>query len=52
MPHLDGFQLIARIRREATLCGLPIIVLSSRTSQAARDRSAGRRAHIGTPSFA
>jgi Response regulator receiver domain. len=39
MPRLDGFQLIARIRREATLRGLPIVVLSSRTSQAARDRA-------------
>jgi CheY-like chemotaxis protein len=33
MPRLDGFQLIARIRREATLRGLPIVVLSSRPSQ-------------------
>jgi chemosensory pili system protein ChpA (sensor histidine kinase/response regulator) len=39
MPRLDGFQLIGRIRREATLRGLPIIVLSSRTSQAARERA-------------
>ena len=46
MPRLDGFQLIARIRREATLRGLPIVVLSSRTSQGARDRAlaAGARA--------
>ena len=34
MPCLDGLQLIARIRREVTLRGLPIIVLSSRARKA------------------
>ena len=49
MPRLDGFQLIARIRREATLRGLPIIVLSSRTSQAARDRVLAAGANVFLP---
>jgi chemosensory pili system protein ChpA (sensor histidine kinase/response regulator) len=49
MPRLDGFQLIARIRREATLRGLPIIVLSSRTSQAARDRALAADANVFLP---
>ena len=49
MPRLDGFQLIARIRREATLRGLPIIVLSSRTSQAARDRALAAGADVFLP---
>jgi len=49
MPRLDGFQLIARIRREATLHGLPIIVLSSRTSQAARDRALAAGANVFLP---
>jgi chemosensory pili system protein ChpA (sensor histidine kinase/response regulator) len=49
MPRLDGFQLIARIRREATLRGLPIVVLSSRTSQAARDRALAAGANIFLP---
>lgn len=49
MPRLDGFQLISRIRREATLRGLPIIVLSSRTSQAARDRALAAGADIFLP---
>jgi len=49
MPRLDGFQLIARIRREATLRGLPIIVLSSRTSQAARDRALAAGANVFLP---
>jgi chemosensory pili system protein ChpA (sensor histidine kinase/response regulator) len=49
MPRLDGFQLIARIRREATLRGLPIIVLSSRTSQAARERALAAGADVFLP---
>jgi chemosensory pili system protein ChpA (sensor histidine kinase/response regulator) len=39
MPRVDGFQLIARIRHESTLRGLPIVVLSSRTSQSTRQRA-------------
>jgi chemosensory pili system protein ChpA (sensor histidine kinase/response regulator) len=39
MPRVDGFELIARIRSEPTLRGLPVVVLSSRTSQATRDRA-------------
>jgi CheY-like chemotaxis protein len=46
MPRLDGFQLIARIRREATLRGLPIIVLSARTSKAARERAMAAGANV------
>ncbi len=49
MPRLDGFQLIARIRREATLRGLPIIVLSSRTSQAAREHALAVGADVFLP---
>jgi chemosensory pili system protein ChpA (sensor histidine kinase/response regulator) len=49
MPRLDGFQLISRIRREATLRGLPIVVLSSRTSQAARDRVLSGGANVFLP---
>jgi chemotaxis protein histidine kinase CheA/ActR/RegA family two-component response regulator len=49
MPRLDGFQLISRIRGEATLRGLPIIVLSSRTSQAARERALAAGANVFLP---
>ena len=49
MPRLDGYQLIARIRREATLRGPPIIVLSSRTSQAARERALAAGANVFLP---
>jgi chemosensory pili system protein ChpA (sensor histidine kinase/response regulator) len=49
MPRLDGFQLIARIRREATLRGLPIVVLSARTSKAARERAMAAGANVFLP---
>jgi chemotaxis protein histidine kinase CheA len=49
MPRLDGFQLITRIRHESTLRGLPIVVLSSRTSQAARDRAIAAGANVFLP---
>jgi chemosensory pili system protein ChpA (sensor histidine kinase/response regulator) len=49
MPRLDGFELIARIRREPTLRGLPIVVLSSRTSQVARERAIVAGANVFLP---
>ncbi len=49
MPRVDGFELIGRIRGEATLRGLPIIVLSSRTSKAIRDRALGAGANAVLP---
>jgi chemosensory pili system protein ChpA (sensor histidine kinase/response regulator) len=49
MPRLDGYHLISRIRREATLRGLPIVVLSSRTSQAARERALAAGADVFLP---
>jgi chemosensory pili system protein ChpA (sensor histidine kinase/response regulator) len=49
MPRLDGFELIERIRRESTLRGLPIVVLSSRTSQVARDRAIAAGANVFLP---
>ncbi len=49
MPRLDGFELIARVRREPTLRGLPIVVLSSRTSQAAREKAINAGANVFLP---
>jgi chemotaxis protein histidine kinase CheA/ActR/RegA family two-component response regulator len=49
MPRVDGFQLIARIRHESTLRGLPIVVLSSRTSQSTRQRALLAGANIFLP---
>jgi chemotaxis protein histidine kinase CheA/CheY-like chemotaxis protein len=49
MPRLDGFQLISRIRREPTLSGLPVLVLSYRTSQANRERCMAAGADVFLP---
>jgi chemosensory pili system protein ChpA (sensor histidine kinase/response regulator) len=49
MPRVDGFQLIARIRNEPTLRGLPIVVLSSRTSQSTRQRALSAGANVFLP---
>jgi chemosensory pili system protein ChpA (sensor histidine kinase/response regulator) len=49
MPRVDGFQLIARIRHEPTLRGLPIVVLSSRTSAATRQRALAAGANVFLP---
>jgi DNA-binding NarL/FixJ family response regulator len=49
MPRVDGFQLIARIRHEPTLRGLPIVVLSSRTSPSTRQRALSAGADIFLP---
>jgi chemotaxis protein histidine kinase CheA/ActR/RegA family two-component response regulator len=49
MPRVDGFQLIARIRHEPTLRGLPIMVLSSRTSPSTRQRALAAGANLFLP---
>jgi chemotaxis protein histidine kinase CheA/ActR/RegA family two-component response regulator len=49
MPRVDGFQLIARIRHEPTLRGLPIVVLSSRTSPSTRQRALDVGANVFLP---
>jgi CheY-like chemotaxis protein len=49
MPRVDGFELIERIRREATLKQLPIVVVSSRTAQATRARALAAGANIVLP---
>ena len=41
MPVMDGFQLIAAVRRDEDLCDLPIVVATSRSDIAAIDRAYG-----------
>jgi chemotaxis protein histidine kinase CheA len=49
MPRIDGFELISRIRRDPTLRRIPIIVLSSRTSQGTRERAIEAGANVVLP---
>jgi chemotaxis protein histidine kinase CheA len=49
MPRMDGFELIARVRQEATLKELPIVVMSSRTARASRDRALAAGANAILP---
>ena len=36
MPRLDGFELLAALRRDPALCDLPVILLSARAGEEAR----------------
>ncbi len=49
MPRMDGFDLVARIRREPTLRHLPVVVLSSRTGRATRERATAAGADAVLP---
>lgn len=49
MPRMDGYDLIVRIRGEATLRGLPVVVYSSRTSETARARAIDAGANTVLP---
>jgi chemosensory pili system protein ChpA (sensor histidine kinase/response regulator) len=49
MPRMDGFELIARVRQEPTLKELPIVVMSSRTARASRDRALAAGANAILP---
>jgi CheY-like chemotaxis protein len=40
MPVMDGFELIAEIRATPALQGVPIVVLTTRGSEADRQRAA------------
>jgi chemosensory pili system protein ChpA (sensor histidine kinase/response regulator) len=49
MPRLDGFELIERVRQEATLKELPIVVMSSRTARASRAKALAAGANAVLP---
>jgi chemotaxis protein histidine kinase CheA/ActR/RegA family two-component response regulator len=49
MPRLDGFELIERVRHEATLKELPIVVMSSRTARASRAKALAAGANAVLP---
>ena len=41
MPEMSGFELIERVRGDALLAELPVVIISSRATEAARARAAG-----------
>jgi chemotaxis protein histidine kinase CheA len=47
MPQLDGFALIERLRGDRELGSIPVIVISSRTTQSNKDRASA----LGVASF-
>ncbi|MCE9580409.1 MAG: response regulator [Deltaproteobacteria bacterium] len=51
MPRMNGFELIARLRRDKTLADLPVVVITSRASSENRRRARelGARAMVGKP---
>lgn len=51
MPRMDGFDLTRNVRDDARTCGIPIIIISSRTAEKHRSRAAklGVNAFIGKP---
>ncbi|MEZ5738798.1 MAG: response regulator [Burkholderiaceae bacterium] len=51
MPELDGYQLTREIKRDRTLKGLPVIILTSRSSpfDLARGALAGCSSYLVKP---
>lgn len=51
MPRMDGFELSARVRDDARLAAVPIIIISSRTAEKHRNRARqiGVNAFLGKP---
>ncbi len=51
MPHMDGFEVISKVRLSATLRELPIIMITSRTGDKHRERAfaLGANAYLGKP---
>jgi chemotaxis protein histidine kinase CheA len=51
MPGMDGFELMAEVRRNRVLSATPIIVISSRTAQKHRDKAQemGANAYLAKP---
>ena len=51
MPRLDGFEVVSRVRHDARLKDLPIIMITSRTGEKHRDRALtlGANEFLGKP---
>ena len=53
MPRMDGFELTACVRADARLCGIPVIIVSSRDSAEHRRRGfeVGANAYVSKREF-
>ncbi len=51
MPRMDGFELLATLRADAVLCGLPVLMITSRIAERHRERAQqlGVLAYLGKP---
>ena len=51
MPHMDGFEVISKVRLSETMHGLPIIMITSRSGEKHRERAfaLGANAYLGKP---
>ncbi|MGC4078309.1 MAG: Hpt domain-containing protein [Rubrivivax sp.] len=51
MPRMDGFDLLRAVRADASLAGLPIVMITSRIAQKHRDHAAalGADHYLGKP---
>jgi len=51
MPHMDGFEVISKVRLNEQLRHIPIIMITSRTGEKHRERalSLGANAYLGKP---
>lgn len=51
MPRMDGFELLAALRADVALCGLPVVMITSRIADRHRERAQqlGVLAYLGKP---
>jgi chemosensory pili system protein ChpA (sensor histidine kinase/response regulator) len=51
MPRMDGFDLVRNIRQDASLAGMPVIMITSRIAEKHREhaRELGVNHYLGKP---
>ena len=49
MPHMDGFELVAALRADPSLAGIPVIMLTSETEFEDRGKRLGVEDYVTKP---
>lgn len=49
MPHLDGFEVLKRLRSDPQTCRIPVLMLSARAQEAPEDRPLGVSGYLTKP---